>query len=126
MPAPALPWPHAPTHRLSSSGTYLVTAGTYNKEHHFSHRERLDVLQRGLLKVAAEFNWTLEAWAVFSNHYHFVAHSPQDGATSLSTMLTVLNSKTAVWVNKLDRTSGRKVWHNFWETRLSFEKSYHV
>ena len=121
-----VPWPHAPTHCLSESGTYFVTAGTYHKDHHFRGAERLGVLYRGLPTVAHDFGWQLEAWAVFSNHYHFVAHSPvsEGGAESLSTMLGTLHEKTAKWVNKLDNVSGRQVWHNFWETRLTYEKSY--
>ena len=118
-------WPHAPQHRLSSSGTYFVTASTYRKLNHFAGKERLSVLQRGLLKLANQHGWALEAWAVFSNHYHFVAHSPCDQAGgSLSRMLQELHSKTAKWVNKLDGTTSRQVWYNFWETRLTYEKSY--
>src|SRR5688500_10015432 len=115
MSRSAIPWPHAPAHQLSGSGTFLVTAGTFRKEHHFNTRPRLDVLQRGLLKVTAEFGWRLEAWAVFSNHYHFVAHSPEANAQSLTPMLTIPHSKTAIWVNQLDAKPSRKVWHNFWE-----------
>jgi len=118
------PWPHAPTHRLAASGTYFVTAGTYLKQHFFGEPRRLDVLQRGLLTVALEFHWALEAWCVFSNHYHFVAHSPESGGKSLAPMLKKLHSKLAIWVNELDGTPGRKVWHNYWETRLTYEKSY--
>jgi len=29
-------WPHAPLHRLTEKGTYMVTAGTYRKDHFFS------------------------------------------------------------------------------------------
>lgn len=118
------PWPHAPPHQLSESGTYFVTAGTYLKEHHFRGPKRLSVLHRGLLTVAQKFDWRLEAWAMFSNHYHFIAHSPSGGAQSLSRMLGLLHEKTAKWLNKLDKTPGRHVWHNFWETRLTYEKSY--
>jgi putative transposase len=120
------PWPHAPLHQLSVSGTYFVTAGTYHKEHHFRGTARLRVLHSGLLTVAQDFGWRLEAWAVFSNHYHFVAHSPEseDGAQSLSRMLGLLHEKTAKWLNRLDHTLGRQVWHNFRETRLTYEKSY--
>src|SRR5438876_10528519 len=84
-PAHKTPWPHAPLHQLSQNGTYFVTAGTYLKHHHFCGAQRLAVLHRGLLTVAEKFGWQLEAWAVFSNHYHFVAHSPsaEDGARSL-------------------------------------------
>jgi len=126
MPEPRIPWPHSPTHQLGTRGTYFVTASTYRKAHHFRGAERLHVLHRGLLTVARDFGRQLEAWAVFSNHYHFVAHSPEtaDDATSLNPMLKVLHVKTSGWVNRLDSTPGRQVWFNFWETRLTFQKSY--
>ena len=123
-PPPTISWPHAPTHRLCSSGTYFVTAGTYLKQHYFRDTVRLDVLQRGLLAVASEFGWQLEAWCALSNHYHFVAHSPETEAASLTPMLRKLHSKLARWVNALDSTPGRQVWHNFWDARLTHEESY--
>jgi REP element-mobilizing transposase RayT len=104
-------WPHAPTHQLGESGTYFVTAGTYQKEHFFRSSQRLAVLPRGLLTVARDFGWQLEAWAVFSNHYHFIGHSPPNApdADSLSKMLGVLHTRTSGWVNRLDKTPGRRV-----------------
>jgi putative transposase len=113
-------------HRLTEGGTYFVTAGTYRKEHHFRGAARLAVLHRGLLAVTRDFGWQPEAWAVLSNHYHFVAHSPPDGtgAQTLSRMLGLLHEKTAKWVNRLDGQPGRKVWHNYRETRLSYPRSY--
>ena len=115
MPASDTPWPHAPLHRLAEQGTYFVTVGTYLRQHHFRGRERLAVLHRGLLKVCREFSWNLEAWAVFSNHYHFVAHPPlgHPTAESLRDMLGKLHGKTAKWINRLDRAEIRKVWHNY-------------
>jgi putative transposase len=126
MPESQIPWPHAPTHQLSESGTYFVTAATYHKAHHFRGADRLGVLQRGLLKLSGELGWPLEAWAIFSNHYHFVGHSPIGFATaeSLSGMLGSLHAKTAGWINRLDGTPGRQVWHNYWETRLTYPRSY--
>jgi putative transposase len=126
MSALGIPWPHAPEHRLSNRGTYFVTASTYLRQQRFQGKNRLAVLHRGLLKVAAEFGWRLEAWAVFSNHYHFVAHSPAeaDTAGSLSRMLGLLHEEMAKWINKLDAAPGRKVWHNYRETRLTYDKSY--
>jgi putative transposase len=126
VPPDKIPWPHAPEHRLSVRGTYFVTAGTYLRQHHFAGKARLAVLHRGLLKVALDFGWRLEAWAVFSNHYHFAGHSPSDEATAenLSRMLGMLHEKMAKWINRLDQTPGRQVWHNFRETRLTYERSY--
>ena len=39
----------------------MVTAGTYKKQHHFGADQRLEVLHRGLLSVARDFGWRLEA-----------------------------------------------------------------
>jgi putative transposase len=126
MPEPRTPWPHAPTHQLADRGTYFVTASTYQKKHQFVGARRLRVLHRGLLSQAEKFGWRLEAWAVFSNHYHFIGHSPanEDDASSLRPMLSMLHVKTAEWINKLDNAPGREVWHNFWDTKLTHEKSY--
>lgn len=126
MPTRETPWPRAPEHRLSESGTFFVTAATYRKEHYFRGRGRVEVLHRGLLTVARDFQWQLEAWAVFSNHYHFVGRSPdkETTAASLSAMLSLLHERTAKWVNRLDGQPARKVWHNYWDTRLTYEKSY--
>jgi putative transposase len=116
-------WPHAPVHRLTEHGIYFVTGATLHHAHHFRTRERLEVLHRGLLRVCTDFSWRLEAWAVFSNHYHFVAESPGT-AESLSPMLATLHEKTSKWVNKLDATAERQVWHNYRETKLDFPNSY--
>jgi len=118
-------WPHAPVHRVSEAGTYFVTCGTYKKEHHFRGRERCGVVQRGLLQTLQQAGWRLEAWAVFSNHYHFVAHCPTcESAAGLPAMLRTFHAKLGTWVNKLDKVHDRKVWYNFWETRLTFQQSY--
>ena len=120
------PWPHAPLHHLGEGGTFIVTAGTYRKLHHFRGATRLAVLHEELLGFAEAFGWQIEAWAVFSNHYHFIGHSPsgEDGAQSLSAMLGRLHENTAKWANRIDGAPGRQVWHNFWETRLTYERSY--
>ena len=126
MPEPQTPWPHAPPHQLQFAGTFFVTAATVRHEHHFAGSERVGVLHRGLLKLSAEFGWQLEAWAIFSNHYHFVGHSPAnaDTADNLRLYLGKLHSETARWINRLEGREGRPVWHNYWETRLTFEKSF--
>ena len=100
MPEPATRWPHAPSHQLSENGTYFVTAGTYLKAHYFRTPQRLDVLKRGLLTIARDFSWEIEAWAVFSNHYHLVARSPSDSrdASSLSQTLGALHTHTVGWI----------------------------
>jgi putative transposase len=121
--ADKIPWPHAPTHRLAGAGVFMVTAGTYKKEHLFRDGPLLGMLHRALLTIAAQHGWRLEAWSVFPNHYHFIAHSPPKAGT-LVPFLRELHSRTAVAVNEHDATPGRKVWHNYWDSRLTHERSY--
>jgi putative transposase len=73
--------------------------------------------------LARQYGWVLEAWAIFPNHYHFIAHS-QLGSVDLTVFLSHLHTETATEVNRQDSAAGRQVWHNFWETRLTYEKSY--
>ena len=101
----------------------MVTSGTYRKLHHFRSAERLSFLQDSLLRLADEFGWNLQAWAVFSNHYHFVAVSPAK-AESLKPFVQKLHSETALAANDRDKTPERQVWFQYWETRLTFQKSY--
>jgi putative transposase len=116
-------WPHAPSHRVSDHGTFLVTAATLGKQHLFRSEDRLTLLEEKLLLLAREYGWDLEAWAVFSNHYHFVGHSSSE-SESLKVFLSHLHSVTASTINQHDGESGRQVWHNFRDTQLTFEKSY--
>ncbi len=120
------PWPHAPTHRLDAAGTYFVSVGTYLKAHHFRSPKRLEVLERGLLKTVASYEWRMEAWAVFSNHYHFVAKTPEGAASgaSLSSLIKDLHGPLSLWVSKLDNASERQVWHNYHDTLLTEPTSY--
>jgi putative transposase len=54
-----------------------------------------------------------------------VAQAP-DNAKSLKRMLGSLHSKTAIWLNRRDGTPGRKVWFQYWDICLTYERSYLV
>ena len=118
-------WPHSPVHRLSQPGAYMVTCGTYLKAHHFRGTERLEFLHDSLLGLAQNHGWNLQAWAVFSNHYHFVAISPPN-AEGLALFLKTLHADTALAVNQWDGTRGRQVWFQYWDKYLTFQKSYYA
>jgi putative transposase len=118
-----LDWPHAPLHRLSEHGAYMVTTGTYQKLNIFRDAERLTILEHSLLQLASKYGWHLEAWAVFSNHYHFIGYHLSE-PESLRDFLKELHANTARDVNLVDDAEGRQVWHNFWDKHLTYEKSY--
>jgi putative transposase len=115
-------WPHGPSHRVSEDGTYIVTAGTYGKLPIFASRPHLNLLCEMLMKVCLDSGWILQAWAVFPNHYHFVAESASPA--NLSTTIRRLHSLTARAVNERDQKAGRKVWFQYWDTLLTDQISY--
>lgn len=119
----ATPWPHAPVHRLTERGVYMVTSGTYRKQPLLHSPERLTLVRDLLFEYADKHRWALHAWAVLSNHYHFVAASPDDPST-LKPLIAQLHEASAKRLNRLDNTPGRKVWHNFWDTRITHQTSY--
>ena len=116
-------WPHAPTHRFDSAGTYMVTAATLDKELLFLGKENLNLLESSLLSLAKIYHWGLQAWAVFPNHYHFVGRN-QDPSGNLGLFLKHLRAETARELNRRDDRRDRTVWFNFWDTKLTFERSY--
>lgn len=116
-------WPHAPAHRLGEKGAYMVTAGTYEKRHLLNSSDRFDLVLINLFACAAEFGWQLQAWAVLPNHYHFVALSPDD-PKSLGLMLGKLHAVIAREFNAQDGIAQRKVFYQYWDTHITFERSY--
>lgn len=116
-------WHHSPSHRFVAGATYFVTAATCGKAPFFKGDARLARLREALFSEAMRFGWNLAAWALFANHYHLVALAPEDAST-LSALIRSVHSKTAIAVNKLDATPGRRVWIQYRDTCLTSEKSY--
>jgi putative transposase len=116
-------WPHAPIHRLDEPGAYMVTAGTYHKKQLIVGDQKLSLVQDTLFSVACEFRWQLQAWAILANHYHFVAISPTEAST-LRQMVSKLHTVSARGLNRIDCTPGRRVWFQYWDSRITYERSY--
>jgi putative transposase len=101
----------------------MVTASTYRKEHLFASPKRLALVRDTLFALAKELGWELQAWAVMPNHYHFIALSEGQPET-LRILVRRLHSLTARAVNAEEGRPGRRVWFQYWDTRLTFQESY--
>lgn len=120
-------WPHATPHRLAQSGVYFLTDRTRNLAHLLAEDSMKDWFQDKLRGLAAEFGWNLEAWAILSNHYHWVAHSPEEDpdAESLRFWVRKLHSLATKELNRREGCPGRsRLWQNYRETRLTHQRSY--
>lgn len=116
-------WPHSPLHSFHDKGIYMLTGATQYRTAFFKTDDDLEMLHDLLLELAEKYQWKLEAWAIFSNHYHFVAQSP-DNPQSLEKFITHLHASSARQLNSCHQTPGRKVWYQYWDTKITFQKSY--
>ena len=91
------------------------------ERHHFQSSGRRGLLCETLRRLAAKCTSNLQAWAVF--YYHWVGLSPHDPAT-LRTLVSELDTQTSSAVNEADHTPGRQVCFQYWETRLTHQRSY--
>jgi putative transposase len=118
-------WHHGPLHLFVPDTIYMVTASTFKKQHIFDSLVKLQQLQNKLFEVVGAYGWELQAWALFADHYHFVAHSPEDGV-SLKRLIQRFHSQSARLANQIDRLPGRRVWFQYWDNCLTYERSYYA
>jgi len=116
-------WPHAPPHYFTAHGTYLITAATLHRKPLFDSGTKLDLLRDTIFELAKNYALTLQAWAFFPNHYHLVI-SFENTAIAHRGFVRHLHRELAIRLNRVDATQGRRVMYEFWDTRLTFEKSW--
>lgn len=114
---------HAPPHWFVPNAIYMVTGAVLYKQPLLDTNEKLENFCVTLLERTKMAGWTLEAWFVMRNHYHFVGRSPED-AGSLRSLIQAIHSINAKFVNRIDGTPGRKVWYNYWDSCIQSERSY--
>ena len=118
-------WHHSPAHHFAPDATYMITAGTLHKTPILITNAHRDAAQTILFDTADEYGWQLQAWAIMPNHYHLVAFADKD-ARDVKTFAQRLHSQTSRKLNKLDGVAGRQVWFEYWDTALTYERSYHA
>ncbi|MDP8214343.1 MAG: transposase [Candidatus Euphemobacter frigidus] len=116
-------WHHSPAHKFIPNTMYMITGATLHKKLLFQGDAKLSLLESELFNAASKYEWEMQSWSFFANHYHFIARAPSD-ATTLKKMIQRTHSITARKLNHMDTQPGRRVWFQYWDTCLTYEKSY--
>lgn len=116
-------YPHNPPHYFVPNAMYMVTGAILHKQPLLSDNKRKELVLQILFERAKLLHWNLQAWAILNNHYHFTGRSPENVET-LEKLIRQVHSITAIQINRWDETPGRQVWHNYWDTCLTYEKAY--
>jgi len=85
--------------------------------------EKKDWFMALLFQLAKKYEVQLQAWAIMSNHYHFIGVVPSQ-PDSLGQFIRHLHSASAVRINREDNAPRRKVWYQYWDKLISFNRSY--
>ena len=101
----------------------MITAATLHRKPLFDSGAKLDLLHDTTFELAKSYALILQAWAFFPNHYHLVI-SFENATAAHRNFVRHLHRELAVRLNRIDGTRGRRVMYEFWDTRLTFEKSW--
>jgi putative transposase len=116
-------WPHAPPHYFTPQGTYIITAATLHRKPLFDSNAKLNLFRDITFQLSEDYALVLQAWAFFANHYHLVAGF-RNSKTTHRDFVRHLHRELALRLNRVDATAGRRVMYEFWDTHLTFEKSW--
>jgi len=113
---------HNPPHLFRDKSPYFITGGTHNKQRFWFDDERKQILFNAIDTWIRKFEWAVEAWVIFHNHYHLLACSRR--GEDLGTIIGKIHGRSATLLNKLDGCQGRQVWWNYWDRCIRDEKDH--
>jgi putative transposase len=116
-------WPHAPPHYFTPNGIYIITAARLHRKRLFDSNAKPDLLSDTTFELTKDYQLVLQAWAFFPNHYHLVVSFENSAATHRD-FIRHLHRELGTQLNRMDSTPGRRVMYEFWDTHLTFEKSW--
>lgn len=92
---------------------YFVTASIVHQQR-FLNTDAKRALFRDVLKGASrQYGIGLYAWTILANHYHLLLKTGD--VASIYKFIKRLHGESAIRLNKLDGTPGRKVWYQYWD-----------
>jgi putative transposase len=102
-----------PPHVYEQNACYFVTAGTVGRQRLLDTAPRRALLRDILRGAVRDYAITLHAWVILANHYHLLL---QTGSTiPVWKFIKRLHGESAIRLNELDGTPGRKVWYQYWD-----------
>jgi len=98
---------------------YFVTRSTFTKERYFNSNERKKIILDRFILAQKKFDFSLYAFSIISNHYHYLTYLKQ--GKDLSLIEKFIAGGSSYELNKFDRVE-RRVWDNYWAQIIENEK----
>jgi len=116
---------HNPPHLFVPNSKYFITGCTYNKIHLLINNTSKMKLFESIRKGFSSKKWILEDWVILNNHYHLMVNATEK-AEQLPDIIKEIHKFSALWIKKNINNAKDidKIWYNYWDTCITYEKSY--
>jgi putative transposase len=118
------PGHNTPPHLFLPDWFYMITGSVYKGQPLIRSNSRKREFVNAFLTSAGLYHWIIVAWVVMDNHYHAILKSPEIGSSNLSKFVASYHKFTARRWNSEDKSTGRKVWWNYWDTCIRSQVDY--
>ena len=116
--------PYHPPHIYLNNTAYFITASTFNRQPMFANSDDKAQFRHFLKAKLIKYEIKCSAWVILDEHYHLliqIRDKPQ-----LLRFIKSLHGESAIWLNKKDSASGRRVWRNYWDYIPRSEKEFYT
>lgn len=113
-----------PPHIYQSQTNYFITSKTVEGNTFFNTKEKLQLLYSLIKKFAEKYDVILHGWVVLPNHNHLLIYVSTENELLL--FMKSFHGKSAIEINKIDSTPGRKVWYQYWDRCVRSEKDFGI
>ncbi len=101
---------------------YFITSRTHKKRAVFESDEMKKILLHSLKAEIRRASYDLIAWVILKDHYHLLLKVRN--AEKLPQLMQKIHGGISYRINKMNRTQGTKLFHNYWDHCIRDEADF--
>lgn len=113
---------HRPPHIYLDDTNYFITVGIFQKKPLFNTNAKKAIVKSALESAVKKFEYILHAWVILDNHFHILIKTLN--GKLLPRFMGAITGKSAIELNKLNKTPGRKCWYQYWDRCIRNEADF--
>ena len=115
---------HKPPHLFVNNAYYITTAHTIKGTRPLKKDEYKEIVIESLhFGYEQLYDWELICYVVLDDHYHILVKADEN-AINLPKIIESIHKFTSREINKLENKQGRKIWHQYWDTVITNQRSF--
>jgi len=104
------------------SGEYFLTGRMLDGLSLMKEPDNKHEFEDVFFNLCEKYDFDPIAWVICNNHYHLIFYCDYD--FDFASFVRRLHSVTSLIFNRLDETSGRQIWYQYWDRKIRSEKDF--